>query len=53
MSYVIGLDYGTDSVPAILVNCVNGEVVGNSVYTHTRWEKEQFLYIRDIHPNLI
>ncbi|PZX53068.1 L-ribulokinase [Algoriphagus ratkowskyi] len=42
MSYVIGLDYGTDSVRAILVNCANGEVVGNSVYTYPRWAKGQY-----------
>lgn len=42
MSYVIGLDYGTDSVRAILVNCANGGVVGNSVYNYPRWAKGHF-----------
>ncbi|WP_082632115.1 ribulokinase [Algoriphagus resistens] len=37
MSYVIGLDYGTDSVRALLVNAVSGETVESSVFTYPRW----------------
>ncbi|GGW28126.1 ribulokinase [Arenibacter certesii] len=39
MSYVIGLDYGTDSVRAILVRCSNGEILEKSVFVYPRWEK--------------
>lgn len=35
--YVIGLDYGTDSVRAIIVNAKNGEEVGSGVSYYKRW----------------
>jgi L-ribulokinase len=35
--YVIGIDYGTDSVRAIVVNAGNGEEVASSIYHYPRW----------------
>mgnify|MGYP000918225885 FL=1 len=37
--YVIGLDYGTDSVRTVVVNALNGEIVGTSVFEYPRWKK--------------
>ncbi|WP_035464024.1 ribulokinase [Algoriphagus vanfongensis] len=39
MSYVIGLDYGTDSVRAVLVDTVKGNVLSSSVFAYPRWKK--------------
>ena len=38
-AYVIGVDYGTDSVRSILVNASNGEVVQSAVHPYSRWAK--------------
>lgn len=38
-SYVIGLDYGTDSVRALLVNAHTGESLSSCVYEYPRWKK--------------
>ncbi len=37
--YVIGVDYGTDSVRSVIVNTSNGEIVGTSVFDYPRWKK--------------
>lgn len=37
--YVIGLDYGTDSVRAVVVNTANGEMAGTSVFEYPRWKQ--------------
>ena len=37
--YVIGLDYGTDSVRSVVVDTDNGETVGASVFDYPRWKK--------------
>ncbi|NSW95589.1 MAG: ribulokinase [Bacteroidales bacterium] len=37
--YVIGIDYGTDSVRSVIVNTVNGEIAGSSVFEFPRWKK--------------
>lgn len=37
--YVIGLDYGTDSARAIVVDAANGRVLASSVRGYPRWEK--------------
>jgi L-ribulokinase len=40
--YVIGIDYGTDSVRSVVVNTGNGEIVGTSVFEYPRWKKGLF-----------
>lgn len=35
--YVIGVDYGTDSVRSVLINCKNGEEITSSVFLYPRW----------------
>ena len=37
-AYVIGLDYGTDSVRAVLLDTLNGEQLATSVYYYQRWK---------------
>jgi L-ribulokinase len=37
--YVIGIDYGTDSVRSVIVNTSNGEIAGTSVFEYPRWKK--------------
>ncbi len=37
--YVFGIDYGTDSVRAVLVNTANGEELATSVFYYPRWKK--------------
>ena len=39
MKYTIGLDYGTDSVRALIVNALNGEEVATHVFYYPRWKK--------------
>ena len=39
MKYVIGLDYGTDSVRALIVNAENGAEVATAVHYYARWKK--------------
>lgn len=36
--YVIGLDYGTDSVRAILINAISGEEIATAVHYYSRWK---------------
>ena len=36
--FVIGVDYGTDSVRSIIVNALNGKEVAASVYYYPRWK---------------
>lgn len=36
--YVIGVDYGTDSVRSIIVNALNGKEVASSVFYYPRWK---------------
>ena len=38
-SYVIGVDFGTDSVRTIIVNAANGEEVSSAVFYYPRWKK--------------
>jgi L-ribulokinase len=37
--FVIGIDYGTDSVRSVVVDTTNGEIVGTSVFEYPRWKK--------------
>ena len=39
MGYVIGIDYGTDSVRAIIANAYTGEEMSTSVFYYPRWQK--------------
>ena len=38
-SYVIGLDYGSDSVRAVLIDSDNGNEVASEVHWYVRWKK--------------
>src|SRR5438477_2827348 len=40
--YVIGVDYGTDSVRSVLINAHNGNEISSSVYYYPRWKKELY-----------
>jgi L-ribulokinase len=37
--YVIGLDYGTDSVRAVVVNATNGHTMATAVHEYRRWKQ--------------
>ena len=36
--FVIGVDYGTDSVRSIIANAANGQEIASSVYYYPRWK---------------
>ena len=38
-TFVVGVDYGTDSVRSIIVNALSGEEIAASVHYYTRWKK--------------
>lgn len=40
--YVIGVDYGTDSVRSIIVDCKNGSEVSSSVHYYRRWKEGRY-----------
>jgi L-ribulokinase len=40
--YVIGLDYGTDSVRTVIVNAGSGEEVASDVHYYTRWAEGRY-----------
>lgn len=40
--FVIGVDYGTDSVRSIIVNAINGQEVASSVFYYPRWKNELY-----------
>jgi L-ribulokinase len=40
--FVIGIDYGTDSVRAVIVDTRTGNIVGSSVFEYPRWKKGLF-----------
>ncbi len=37
--FVIGVDFGTDSVRSVIVNAFNGDEVASSVFHYPRWKK--------------
>ncbi|MBB2144910.1 ribulokinase [Pedobacter sp. LMG 31464] len=39
VNYVIGVDYGTDSVRSVLVDTSNGKEISSSVFLYPRWQK--------------
>lgn len=41
-NYVIGVDFGSDSVRSVLVDTVDGRVVETSVFSYPRWKKGEF-----------
>jgi len=41
-TYVIGLDYGTDSVRAILLDAGSGEELASDMFLYPRWKKQEF-----------
>jgi L-ribulokinase len=42
MKYVIGLDYGSDSARALIVNAENGEILASSVKNYPRWSEGKY-----------
>lgn len=38
-TYVIGVDYGTDSVRSVIVDALNGKEIASDVCYYSRWEK--------------
>lgn len=40
--YVIGLDYGTDSVRAVLADAGNGAIITTSVFNYPRWRDQLY-----------
>lgn len=40
--FVIGVDFGTDSVRALLVDASNGQEVSNEVFYYTRWKQNLY-----------
>ena len=40
--YVVGVDYGTDSVRSIIVNALTGEEIASSIHHYTRWKQKLY-----------
>ncbi len=48
-SYTIGIDYGTNSVRAVVVDVADGAVAGTSVYNYPSGDQGVLLHPRDAH----
>jgi L-ribulokinase len=40
--YVIGIDYGTDSVRSVVVNAINGVEMASAVFYYPRWKEGKY-----------
>lgn len=40
--YVLGVDFGSDSVRSLVVNAMNGEEVASAIHYYTRWSEGKF-----------
>ncbi|HJU46406.1 MAG TPA: ribulokinase [Chitinophagaceae bacterium] len=40
--YVIGVDYGTDSVRSVIINSANGQEIASSVFYYPRWKEGKY-----------
>ena len=49
MAYTIGIDYGTNSVRAVVVDCADGRVAGASVFDYPSGEQGVLLHPKDAH----
>lgn len=49
MTYTIGIDYGTNSVRAVVVDCADGRTVGTSVFDYPSGEQGILLHPKDPH----
>ncbi|MEX1129042.1 MAG: ribulokinase [Vicinamibacterales bacterium] len=49
MAYTIGIDYGTNSVRAVVVDCGDGRVIGTSVFDYPSGEQGVLLHPKDPH----
>ncbi len=41
-NYVLGIDYGSDSVRSILVDASDGKEIASSVFYYPRWKKQLY-----------
>ncbi|GMV20451.1 MAG: ribulokinase [Vicinamibacterales bacterium] len=49
MPYTIGVDYGTNSVRAVVVDCANGQAVGTSVFAYPSGDQGVLLHPKEPH----
>lgn len=49
MAFTIGIDYGTNSVRAVVVDCADGRVVGTSVFNYPSGDRGVLLHPGDPH----